>query len=77
MKETTARFLASMNAMNNRIAEQEAAESAPKVDIDQFQLKRDAERREKQGQLRAREHPRSRPIKSLGSVFGYVDLTRE
>lgn len=76
MKESTARFLASMNAMNNRIAEQEAAESTPKADIDQFQLKRDAERREKQGQLRAREHPRSRP-KHAHPVFGHIDLTRE
>lgn len=75
MKKNTAHFLATMNAMNNRIAE-EAAKPAPKADIDQFQLKRDAERREKQGQLRAREHPRSRP-KNAHPVFGHVDLTRE
>lgn len=75
MKRNTAKFLELMNAANNRIAKREAAESAPKVDIDQFQLKRDAERREKSadGTLRAREHPRSRP-RDAHPVFGHVDL---
>lgn len=76
MKESTARFLASMNAMNNRIAEQEAAESAPKVDIDAERVKRDAERRERLGTLRAREHPGKRPRRAY-NVFGYMDLSKE
>ena len=76
-KRDTARFLALMNAANNKIAEQEAQERAEQeaIGTDQFRIQRDAERRDKQGgTLRAREHPRSRPIKSLGSVFGHVDL---
>ena len=76
MKESTARFLALMNAANATIAEYEAEERAAqeKIGTDQVREQRDAERRDKQGgTLRAREHPRSRP-KNAHPVFGHVNL---
>lgn len=73
MKESTARFLASMNAMNNRIAADEAAVEAPKADVDPVRVQRDAERRERLGQLRARVHPRKH-TQTVYPVFGHVDL---
>lgn len=73
-KRDTAKFLRLMNAANNSIAERAAEAAKPKTDVDSERLKRDAERRDKQGgQLRAREHPRSRP-KNAHPVFGHVDL---
>lgn len=76
MKKSTARFLASMNAMNNSIAAREAEETQPKTDVDAVRLQRDAERRERLGTLRAREHPGKRPHRAY-NVFGYIDLSKE
>lgn len=76
MKESTARFLASMNAMNDRIAADEAAVAEPKTDVDPVRIERDAERRARLGQLRAIEHPRSRP-KNAVPVFGHINLGPE
>lgn len=76
MKESTARFLASMNATNNSIAARETEEAQAKIAPDSERLKRDAERRERLGTLRAREHPGKRPHRAY-NVFGYIDLSQE
>lgn len=65
-----------MNEANNRIAAREAEEAAPKTDLDSERLKRDAERRERLGTLRAREHPGKRP-RQARNVFGFIDLGKE
>ena len=55
-------FLRRLNEQNQRIADRQAAEEKAKDEggIDQIQLKRDQERRERWGQLRARPHPSKR-----------------
>jgi hypothetical protein len=70
---STSDFLRLMNEANDRIAAREAEESAPKFGEDPVRLQRDRERREKLGQLRAREHPGKRPMR-VRSVFGYVKM---
>lgn len=64
-----------MNATNSSIAAREA-EAAHPENVDSERLKRDAERRERLGTLRAREHPGKRPRRAY-NVFGHIDLSKE
>jgi len=75
MKASTARFLELMNKANAKIAAHETQREAELEGIgtDQVRVQRDAERRERLGQLRAIEHPRSRP-KIANPVFGHINL---
>lgn len=66
----TENFLRLLNESNARIAARQAEEAAATTP-DQVRLQRDAERREKWGQLRAREHPGSRPHE-VRNAFGHV-----
>jgi hypothetical protein len=65
-------FLRLINEQNERIVAREVEKEAS---IDQVRLQRDQERRERWGQLRAREHPNKRP-KQVHPVFGHVSLDR-
>lgn len=69
--DSTAEFFRLMNEANERIAAAEAKKNEP--DLDQVRLQKDAERRERYGQLRAREHTGKRP-KQVRPIFGHVDL---
>jgi hypothetical protein len=40
------------------------------IDVDRTRLERDVERRERLGQLRAREHPGKRPNRMVSRLFG-------
>lgn len=75
MARDTARFFELLNQQNERIAARKAEEKAEEErrGSDQFRLQRDAEKREKWGQLRAREHPSKRPHRSR-HVFGSSHL---
>lgn len=70
---STENFLRLLNEQNKTIAAREAA-LLVEIPTDPVRLQRDQERREKWGQLRAREHTSKRP-KQARSVFGYVDPT--
>jgi hypothetical protein len=60
--ESTSNFLRLMHEANKRIAEHEAKKTEPKeTGTDPIREQRQAERRERWGQLRAREHPSRRP----------------
>jgi len=62
-KRDTQAFLRAMNAQNAAIAERQRQEAEQKkVRGDPVRIQYDKDRREKWGQLRAREHPGSRPI---------------
>lgn len=77
MHESTKRFLQLMKEENEAIARLAAADAerkARKAQPDELRLQREAERREKLGELRARERPSNRPRKAY-SVFPYIDLT--
>jgi hypothetical protein len=69
-------FLARLNEQNERIAARKAEEEkkASERTPDEVRLQRDQERRDKWGQLRAREHPSKRPMRartiSEGSDLG-------
>jgi len=77
MDESTERFLRLLNEQNTRIAAAAAEKEAEKKDLsDQLRLQRETERREKWGQLRAREHPGKRPHRA-NNVFPYIDLSHE
>lgn len=54
-------FLRRMNEQNERIAAREEQKTSPTGGEDPIRLQREQERREKWGQLRAREHPSKRP----------------
>lgn len=72
MEETsTERFLRLMNERNARIAADEVT-SLPSVDL--IRERRQTERREKLGQLRARTHSGSRPKRPI-NIFPHVDLS--
>lgn len=71
MDESTERFLRLMNEQNLRIAAQQAAAES-QIPSDPIRLQRDKERRDKWGQLRAREKPSLRPTRAR-NVFPYVD----
>lgn len=47
-----------------------AMEAKAGIDVDRTRLKRNAERRDRLGQLRAREHPGSRPNGMVHQFFG-------
>jgi hypothetical protein len=70
---STEDFLRLLNEQNTAIAAREA-ELLKDIPVDPVRVQKDQERREKWGQLRAREHPSKRP-KQAHSVFGYVDPT--
>lgn len=64
-------FLKLLNEQNERIAARKAVEEEErqKLGSDEVRLQRDRERRDRLGQLRAREHTSKRPRRSFGSVF--------
>jgi hypothetical protein len=71
MGETsTERFLRLLNEQNTAIAAREAELEAAKPKPDLIRLQREQERREKWGELRARERPSKRPHRSR-NVFPY------
>lgn len=72
-KKDTQSFLDWMNELNDSIAARDKA--GKEAGQDPERLKRDAERRERLGQLRAREHPASRRKQEKHNVFGHVDLS--
>lgn len=68
-------FLRLMNETNDAIAAREAEELAQKhVGMDPIRVQREAERRERLGQLRARQHVSGRRNSPVRNVFGYTDL---
>jgi hypothetical protein len=69
----TENFLRLLNESNARIAAMEAERQAVKG-LDEVRLQREQERREKWGQLRAREHQRSRHYQ-VNNVFGHNNPT--
>lgn len=73
MKESTENFLRILNEQNARIAAREADKTPePELDVDPIREQRQQERRDKWGQLRAREKSGKRPHKAR-SVFPRVD----
>lgn len=68
---SAADFLRLLNEQNERIAARKAREEeeARARGLDQVRLQKDQERRERLGQLRAREHSSKRPRRAFGSVF--------
>ena len=75
MDESTERFLRLVNEQNARIAAAKAREVALEQDLtDHIRLQREKERREKWGQLRAREHPSRHPARAR-RVFPYIDVS--
>lgn len=68
MDESTEKFLRRLNEQNAAIAAREAKKSPGE---DPVRLQREKDRREKWGELRAREHPGKRP-KQVRNVFGHV-----
>lgn len=67
---STEDFLRLLNEQNVRLA---ARATQAETGVDPVWLQKDQERREKWGQLRAREHPSHRPF-DVHSVFGHVPL---
>ena len=76
MDESTKRFLDLMEKQNAFIAALEAERNPHGVGEDPIRVQRDQERREKWGELRAREHTSHRPRQAM-RVFPYVDLSHE
>lgn len=76
MREETKKFLELLEAQNQAIFREQEAERAAKEAIkpDPVRLQRDEDRREKYGQLRARETPSNRP-RRVRRLFGYSDLS--
>lgn len=72
MKESTENFLRILNEQNARIAALEADRAQQKADVDPIREQRQQERRDKLGQLRAREKQGKRPHRAR-SVFPRVD----
>lgn len=72
MARDTQKFLEILEAQNRRVAAREvkAAEEA----VDPIREQREQERRDKWGQLRAREKPGKRPHRAR-SIFGYTDVS--
>ncbi len=75
MDDSTERFLYLLNKQNVAIA---AAQEKQKdaLTSDPIRVQREAERRERWGQLRAREQPSKRPHR-ITNVFPHVDLSRD
>lgn len=76
MDDSTEKFFAFLNKQNAAIAAKEAEEALKKPEPDPVRLQREAERRAKWGQLRAREQPSKRPHRGR-SVFGYTNLSND
>jgi len=75
MTRQTSEFLKILERQNAAIAAREAAKAETPGE-DPIRLQREQERREKYGQLRAREQPsKQRKGATARSVFGYTDLT--
>lgn len=74
MRADTQRFLELMNRQNEAIARMEAVNKVESIEPDLVRLQRDQERREKWGELRAREHP-SRRQHRVRSIFPFNDLS--
>lgn len=75
MDKSTERFLFLMERQNAVVAAQTAArEQQTAVKADQVRLQREQERREKWGQLRAREKPGKRNHQ-VSRVFPHIDLS--
>jgi hypothetical protein len=73
VKEETKRFLEIINRQAEGVAAREAEKVQPQgVGLDPIREQRDQERREKLGELRAREKPGKRPHRAR-SVFPRVD----
>lgn len=68
----TESFLRLLNEQNKAIAARDAA-LLVEVPVDPVRQQKEQERREKWGQLRAREHPGSRPFE-VRSVFGHTNM---
>jgi hypothetical protein len=74
-KKDTAGFLARMNARNESIAAREVeAKIQSQRGVDPVREARDAERRERLGQLRARPKPKKK-LRHVRSTFGHIDLS--
>lgn len=74
MEETsTERFLRRMNEQNERIAAQDTVERTPATTRDPIREQRQAERREKLGQLRARTHSGKR-VQKISNVLPHINL---
>lgn len=73
MDESTAKFFAFLERQNAAIA---AREASREVELDQVRLQREVERREKWGQLRAREKPSHRPRRTR-TLYGHSDLSHD
>lgn len=71
-KKDTASFFRFINEMNAMIEVGERPEST--AGEDQLRIQREAERRERLGQLRARPKRKSKTNR-ISSVFGYTDLS--
>lgn len=72
-KRDTEGFLRWLNEQNDKIAAKEA-KPPEGVGVDPIREQREAERRERLGQLRAREHSgRARRGRKARNVFGYSD----
>lgn len=71
MARDTNSFLRLLEEQNARIAARKAKEEEEEQarGEDQVRIQKDQERRERLGQLRAREHPSKRPRRAFGSVF--------
>jgi hypothetical protein len=73
MKEDTQKFLEIINAQAERFQAREAEKTQPSgVGFDPIRVQREQERRDKLGQLRAREKSGKRPHRAR-SVFPRVD----
>jgi hypothetical protein len=69
MGKDTERFLRMLNEQNARIAALNEERATLVPETDPVRLQREAERREKYGQLRAREQPSKRP-RRVDQMFG-------
>lgn len=76
MDDSTERFLQLMEKQNVAIAAAEAEKERQRnvIGTDPIREQREQERREKWGQLRAREHPNLRPHRTR-NVFPHIDLS--
>lgn len=75
MARDTKKFLEILNRQNEAIAAREAAKvKAAEEAVDPVREQREQERRDKWGQLRAREKPGNRPHRAR-SVFGYTNTS--
>jgi len=74
MEEKTRRFLELMEKQNRLVASLQEEQKKPIAGEDPIRVQREEERREKWGQLRAREHT-GRRSKTVHRVFPYVNLS--